>query len=107
MSDDNPIAATGMTVKEFVEAAKDHELTEEQFVDAIVNAVVGAVVLEVLIGGSRHFRLYDWCFRHITQWEIRCERKYIEHYSSDPTKIKRITIMIPGIKLIRRPRKPK
>lgn len=106
MSDDDPIAATGMTVKEFVEAADDHELTEEQFVDALVDAILGGVVLKALLD-NRHFRLYDWCFRHISKWEIRFERKYIEHYSSDPTRIKRITIMIPGIKLIRRPRKPK
>lgn len=106
MSEDNPIAATGMTLKEFVEAAEDHELTEEQFVDSLVDAILGGVVLKALLD-NRHFRLYDWCFRHITKWEIRAERKYIEHYSSDPTRIKRITIIIPGIKLIRRPRKPK
>ena len=106
MSDDNPIAATGMDLKEFVEAAEDHELTEEQFVDALVDAILGGVVLKALLG-NRHFRLYDWCFRHINKWEIRAERKYIEHYTSDPTRIKRITIIIPGIKLIRRPRKPK
>lgn len=105
MSEDNPIVATGMTVKEFVEAAEDHKLTEDQFVDAIVDAVVGAVVLEALLGSSRHFRLYDWCFKHITQWEIRCERKYIERYSPDPPSISRINI--PGIKLTKRPRKPK
>lgn len=89
------------------EDAEDHELTEEQFVDALVNAVVGGLIAKALLGGGGRFRLYDWCFRHITQWEIRCERKYIEHYSSNPTRIRRITIIIPGIKLIRRPRKPK
>ena len=84
-------------------------LTEEEFVDALVGAVVGGLIAKALFGGGGRFRfrLYDWCFRHITQWEIRCERKYIEHYSSDPTRIRRITICIPGIKLIRRPRKPK
>lgn len=89
------------------EAAEDPKLTEDQFIDAIINGILGGVVLEALLGGGRHFRLYDWCFKHISQWEIRCERKYIEHYSSDPTRIKRVTIFIPGIKLIRRPRKPK
>lgn len=82
-------------------------LTEDEFVDALVNAVTGGLLLKAIVGGSKSFRLYDWCFKHITQWEIRCERKYIEHYTSDPTRIKRITIIIPGIKLIRRPRKPK
>lgn len=93
MSDDNPIAATDMTV------------TVDQFVDALVGAVVGGIIAEALFGGGRCFRLYDWCFKHIDQWEIRCERKYIEHYSPDPPKISRINI--PGIKLTKRPRKPK
>lgn len=105
MSEDNPIAATGMTVKEFVEAAEDHELTAEQFVDALINAVVGGLLFKAIAGGGRCFRLYDWCFKHIDQWEIRCERKYIEHYSPDPPRISRINI--PGIKLTKRPRKPK
>jgi len=106
MSEDNPIAATGMTVKEFIEAAEDHGLTEKQFVDALVGAVVGGLIAEALFGGGgRCFRLYDWCFKHIDQWEIRCERKYIEHYSPDPPRISRINI--PGIKLTKRPRKPK
>lgn len=93
MSEDNPIDATGMTV------------TVDQFVDALVGAVVGGLIAEALIGGGRCFRLYDWCFKHIDQWEIRCERKYIEHYSPDPPRISRINI--PGIKLTKRPRKPK
>lgn len=104
MSDDNPIAATGMTVKEFVEAADDHKLTEEQFVDAMVDAILGGVLIHALLD-HRSFRLYDWCFKHIDQWEIRCERKYIERYSPDPPSISRINI--PGIKLTKRPRKPK
>ena len=80
-------------------------LTEEEFVDALVNAVVGGLLLKAITGGFKPFRLYAWCFKHIDQWEIRCERKYIEHYSPDPPTISRINI--PGIKLIRRPRKPK
>lgn len=104
-SEDNPIAATGMTLKEFVENAEDHKLTEDQFVDALVSAVISGVILGELLGGRRHFRLYGWCYRHITQWEIRNVRKYLEYYSPDPPRISRINI--PGIKLTKRPRKPK
>lgn len=80
-------------------------LIEDQFVDALVDAVVGGLLLKAIIGGFKPFRLYSWCFKHIDQWEIRCERKYIEHYSPDPPRISRINI--PGIKLTKRPRKPK
>lgn len=80
-------------------------LTAEEFADALIDAVVGGLLFKAIAGGFKTFRLYDWCFKHIDQWEIRCERKYIEHYSPDPPRISRINI--PGIKLIRRPRKPK
>ena len=96
MSEDDP-----QTVGDFLADT----LTEEEFVDAIVGAVVGGLLLRAIAGDFKPFRLYDWCFRHIDYWNNRAQRKYIESMRSHVNQ--RHRIMIPGSKLIRRPRKPK
>lgn len=79
-------------------------LTVDEFVNDIVGGIVGAFLVDAMIG-RRPFRLYDWCFRHITYMEIRAERRYIIAMSSHSRTHHRI--MVPGMKSIRRPRKPR
>ena len=96
------------TVDDFLKVS----LTEEEFVESVIKTVVGLILLKAVTSRelavtrkSKPFRLYDWCFRHIDYWNNRAQRKYIESLIDHATQHHRI--MIPGIKLIRRPRKPK
>lgn len=89
-------------------------LTVDDIVNDIVEGIVGAVIVAAVIGsamrgsaviGCRPFRLYDWCFRHISYMRVRAERRNIIAMSSHSRTSHRI--IIPGMKSIRRPRKPR
>lgn len=79
-------------------------LTVDDIVNDIVGAIVGAVVAAAVIG-RRRFRLYDWCYRRITYMGVRAESRYIIAMPSHSRISHRI--IIPGMKSIRRPRKPR
>lgn len=80
-------------------------LTVDDIVNDIVGAIVGAVVAAAVIGRRRRFRLYDWCYRRITYMGVRAESRYIIAMPSHSRTSHRI--IIPGMKSIRRPRKPR
>ena len=80
-------------------------MTPEEFIQEVVGAVVGTLIVEAIEGKFDPFRLYNWCFRHIDYWEDRNERKYIERMRSHSFAYH--NIVIPGVKSMRRPKKPR
>lgn len=76
-----------------------------EFVDDVVDTLLGAVVISVLCEKRRSFYLGGWSLHQEEILNRKIVRKYIEYYSGRSIEPFRITI--PGIKNLKRPKKPK
>lgn len=79
--------------------------TVDEFVDDVVGIVVGAVLADAISTKRISFYLGGWSLHQEEVLNRKIVRRYIEYYSGRP--IKPFKIMIPGIKNLKRPKKPK
>ena len=80
-------------------------MNEDESIDAIIDAVLGGVIINVLCSSRKSFYLGGWNLHKMEVLNRHIVRNYIRFYINKERQPNRLKI--PCYKMIRRPKKPK